>query len=229
MSSGIQRVRVWDLPTRLFHWSLVVCVVGAFVTVKLGGLWMDWHVRFGLATAALIVFRLIWGLIGPRYARFSHFLAGPAAIKRYLADRGAHVAGHNPLGGWSVAAMLALFGFQAFSGLFATDDILTSGPLAHLDDGWTATLTNLHKSSEWFMIAIVALHVLAVLWYQWAARQNLVGPMIHGDMLAPASTPVAAAQDGIGRRLLALAIIALLGWGAWWLSTLGSGAGVDFM
>src|SRR5690606_30776146 len=76
-------VRIWDLPTRLFHWALAVCVIGAYVSVKLGGLYMDWHVRFGLATLGLIVFRLVWGFIGPRYARFASFVRGPGTIKRY--------------------------------------------------------------------------------------------------------------------------------------------------
>ena len=229
MSSGIQRVRIWDLPTRLFHWSLVVCVVGAFVTAKLAGLWMDWHVRFGLAAGALLAFRLIWGLIGPRYARFSSFLARPRTLMRYLADRNSHVAGHNPLGGWSVVAMLGLFTFQVFSGLFTTDDILVSGPFAHFNDGWTATLTQLHKSSEWWMVAFVTLHVLAVLWYQWVAKQNLIGPMVHGDMVASSRNPIIAAQDRWGSRLLALLIIMLFGWGAWWLSTLSAAVGMEFM
>jgi len=229
MSPSIRQVRIWDLPTRIFHWSLVICIVGAFITVKAGVLWMDWHMRFGLATIALICFRVIWGLMGPRYARFSHFLKGPRAIVRYLADRSSHAAGHNPLGGWSVVAMLAIFGFQAFSGLFTTDDILASGPLAHLNDDWTATLTGLHKGGEWILVAMVALHVLAVLWYQWVVRQNLVGPMIHGDVLHDASSSIEPASDNTARRVLALALITLLAWGAWWLSTLGAGAVTDFM
>ena len=84
MQNNRQAVLIWDLPTRLFHWALVVCIVGAFVTVKLGGLYMDWHIRFGCATLGLLLFRLIWGFIGPRYARFSQFLRGPAAVARYL-------------------------------------------------------------------------------------------------------------------------------------------------
>jgi cytochrome b len=119
-------LRIWDLPTRLFHWALVVCVLGAFVTVKLGGLYMEWHVRFGLATAGLILFRVLWGLFGSRYARFSQFLRGPRALAAYLGGR-LRTAGHNPLGALSVIAMLLAFGFQAVSGLFASDDIMIQG------------------------------------------------------------------------------------------------------
>jgi cytochrome b len=231
MNASGQRIRVWDLPTRVFHWTLVVCVVGAFASVKAGTLWMDWHVRFGLAVLALIAFRLVWGVVGPHHARFSNFLRGPSAIKRYLADRVTPALGHNPLGGWSVIAMLALFGFQAISGLFTTDDILTSGPLAHVDSGWSATLTNLHKATEWWMIALVALHIATVLGYQWVGKQNLVGPMVHGDVIAPPQVSVPASRDTWASRLAALILIAAISGGVWWLSTLGSGAGagMDFM
>jgi cytochrome b len=102
-------IRIWDLPTRLFHWALVACIIGAFVTVKLGGLYMDWHARFGAAILGLIVFRLIWGFVGPRYARFTQFVRGPRAILAYL--RGAAApAGHNPLGALSVIALIAVIG-----------------------------------------------------------------------------------------------------------------------
>src|SRR5690606_11819138 len=133
---SIQRIRVWDLPTRIFHWSLVICVVGAFVTVKAGVLWMDWHMRFGLAALALLCLRVVCGRVGPRYARFSQFLKGPGAVLRYFRQAESHLAGHNPLGGWSVMLMLAAFGFQTVSGLFTTDDVLTSGPLTYLSSAW---------------------------------------------------------------------------------------------
>ena len=217
------RVRVWDLPTRLFHIALIVCMVGAFVTVKAGSLWMDWHVRFGLAMGVLIVFRLIWGVVGPRYARFSTFISGPGRIRDYLRNPANHMAGHNPLGAWSVILLLAVLGFQAFSGLFTTDDILTSGPLAYLDSAWTAALTNLHKANEWVMLGVVGVHVLAVLFYQLILRKNLIGPMLHGDATLAATRPVEAAADHIGVRLLAALLIIALALCAWWLSGLGAG------
>lgn len=230
MSPSIQRIRVWDLPTRIFHWSLVICVVGAFVTVKAGVLWMDWHMRFGLAALALLCFRVVWGLVGPRYARFSQFLKGPGAVLQYFRQPESHLAGHNPLGGWSVMLMLAAFGFQTVSGLFTTDDVLTSGPLTYLSSAWTATLTNLHKANEWVLIGIVALHVAAIVFHQWRGKK-LIGPMIHGDALVDTPTPLQASSDTWGRRLLALLIIVAFGVGAWWLTTLGGGAGgdADFM
>jgi len=229
MVTKIHRIRIWDLPTRLFHIALIVCAVGSVATVKAGTLWMDWHLRFGLATAVLITFRIVWGFIGTRYARFGQFVKGPAAVKAYLRGRYAPGPGHNPLGAWSVVAMLALFGFQAFSGLFTTDDILTSGPLAYLNSGWSATLTGLHKQTEWLLYGLVAVHVLAVVWHQLGLRSNIIGSMLHGDIVYREGVAPDAAEDTAVRRLLALLIIAALGFAAWWMSNIGAGADLDFM
>jgi len=229
MVTNIHRVRIWDLPTRLFHIALIVCAVGSVATVKAGTLWMDWHLRFGLATAALITFRIIWGLIGTRYARFGQFVKGPAAVKAYLRGSYAGGPGHNPLGAWSVIALLLMFGFQAFSGLFTTDDILTSGPLAHLNSGWSATFTGLHKQAEWLLYGLVAAHVVAVLFYQFGRRRNIIGPMLHGDIVHRGGAIPDSAEDTIAKRLLALLIITALGFAAWWISNIGAGIELDFM
>ena len=219
--SASTRVRVWDLPTRVFHWGLVVCVAASYATVKLGGLWMEWHVRFGLATLALVLFRVAWGVVGPRYARFSQFVRGPRAILAYLRGRQPHQAGHNPLGALSVVALLAMFGIQAVTGLFTTDDVMTAGPLAYLSDTWSGRLTWLHDLDEWILVALVALHVAAILWYRLARGKNLVGPMLHGDV--PADTnhpPPEPASDSwrvrAGALVMGLAAAAFV----WWLTTL---------
>ncbi len=226
MTANPARIRVWDLPTRLFHWMLVACVIGSFITVKLGGLWMDWHVRFGLAILGLIVFRVIWGLIGPRYARFSQFLRGPRTVLRYLRGNSAHAAGHSPLGAWSVMALLLALGFQAFSGLFANDDVLTTGPLAWLSEDWSDTLTGLHQRNEWIMIALIALHIGAIFWYRLKRRKDLIGPMIHGDahIATEAGKPVQSAQDSWLLRSGALVLAAAIAAGVWWLTTLAPAA-----
>lgn len=229
MVTNIHRVRIWDLPIRLFHIALIACAVGSVATVKAGTLWMDWHVRFGLATAALIAFRIIWGFIGTRYARFGQFVKGPAAVRAYLKGSYAGSPGHNPLGAWSVIGLLALFGFQAFSGLFTSDDILTSGPLAHLNSGWSATLTGLHKQAEWLLYGLVAVHVLAVLWHQLAQRRDIIGPMLHGDIVHRGGASPDPAGDTTSKRLLALLIIAVLGLAAWWVSNIGAGNELEFM
>ncbi len=205
------RLRVWDLPTRIFHWSLFACVVGAFITIKAGGDWIDWHMRFGLTACGLLLFRLIWGFVGSRYARFCQFLRGPAAVVGYVRGRVPAGVGHSPLAGWAAIALLALFGFQAFSGLFTTDDILVSGPLAGLSGAWSDTLSRLHRQTEPFMLGLVALHVLAIVWYRFRG-QRLTSAMIHGDARLPADLPSAppAARDDAGLRLRALALAAAI-------------------
>ncbi|MCD0502260.1 cytochrome b/b6 domain-containing protein [Bordetella petrii] len=210
-------IRIWDFPTRLFHWALAACVIGAYVSVKLGGLYMDWHVRFGLATLGLVAFRLAWGLIGPRYARFATFVRGPAAIKRYL-QGAAPTAGHNPLGALSVLALLAVLGFQAVSGLFTSDDIMTQGPLyARADSALASWFTSWHHTNEWIIVGLVALHLLAVAWYAAVRRKRLVGPMITGNARPqdiPDGTPPAEDGPGVWLRaaLLAAAAAALVFW-----------------
>lgn len=221
MNTHLAKIRVWDLPTRLFHWTLVVCVVGAFISVKLGGLWMDWHMRLGLCTLGLIVFRLIWGFTGPHYARFTQFVGGPRSVWRYIKAKSNHTAGHNPLGAYSVMLLLACFGFQAVSGLFANDDVLSSGPLAFLSEDWSSVLTRLHKLNQWLMIALVAVHVLAILWYRYARHKDLVGPMIHGNIRVPSDLqPVESTQDSWAIRLKAALLAAVISAGLWWLTTL---------
>ncbi|MBV7485716.1 cytochrome b/b6 domain-containing protein [Bordetella sp. BOR01] len=210
-------IRIWDLPTRLFHWALALCVVGAYASVKLGGLYMDWHVRFGLATLGLVVFRIVWGMVGPRYARFATFVRGPGAIKRYLQGAAAP-AGHNPLGALSVIVLLAVLGFQATSGLFASDDIMTQGPLyARVDEAVASWFTSWHHTNEWLIIGLVVLHVLAVLWYAAVRHKRLVRPMITGNARPhdlPAGTPPADDGPAIWLRaaLVAGAAAALVFW-----------------
>ena len=177
------RVRVWDLPTRLFHWSLVVLVAFSVVTAQLGGLWLDWHMRSGYAILALIVFRLLWGIAGSRYARLAHFVRGPRIVLEYVQGRhpGAQ-AGHNPLGALAVVAILAVLLVQAGTGLFANDGSFTEGPLARLVGSATGEmLSTVHRWGEPAICALLVLHLGAVLFYLVVRRDNLVGPMITGD------------------------------------------------
>lgn len=197
-------IRLWDLPTRLFHWSLVLAVAGAMVTIKLGSDWMAWHERFGLLVVGLLTFRVIWGLVGSTYARFAHFVRGPGAIRAYLRGQWQGV-GHNPLGALSVLALLGLFGFQAVTGLFANDDIAFNGPLYRLvSSDWSDTLSGWHRQTEWFLYALVALHVLAVVFYTRVKKDNLVKPMITGRK--PVTPGSAGVTDATGGGVLALVI-----------------------
>ena len=175
--SGSQTVRIWDLPTRLFHWALAFSVIGAFITVKMGN--MDWHIRLGEWVFCLILFRIIWGFIGPHYARFSQFIKGPKSIATYLKD-GKKVYGHNPLGALSVIALLALFGFQAVTGLYTGDGYFYQGPLYSIGRGVRDTMTSWHHQMEIWMILLFVLHVGAVFFYKFFKKDNLLTPMITG-------------------------------------------------
>ncbi len=209
------RIRVWDLPLRLFHWLLVACLVGSFLTVKAG--WMDWHFRFGYTALTLIVFRILWGLVGPRYARFSSFLFGPSAMLAYLRNgSGApRTLGHSPIGSLSVFALLAVVAVQASAGLFASDDIASEGPLARLVSNAVVERASwLHHFNEPVILGLVVLHLLAILFYRIFRRQSLTKPMVVGDRLLPATAVDAepsglAARDDAGMRLRALGVAAI--------------------
>lgn len=171
---------VWDLPVRLCHWLLVACVVGAFVTAKLGGNLMVWHGRLGLAILGLLVFRLAWGVLGSTYARFGQFVRGPGTILAYLRGQW-QGQGHNPLGALSVLALLAVLLGQAVTGLFANDDIAFSGYLAPLvGSEQSSRITGIHLLLENALILLVGLHVAAILLYAIVKKHNLVKPMLTG-------------------------------------------------
>jgi cytochrome b len=171
-------IRLWDLPTRLFHWLLVLAAVGAVISIKSGAI--DWHERFGLAVVGLLSFRIIWGFAGSTYARFTSFVRGPGTILAYLRGNWQGV-GHNPLGALSVLALIGLFGFQAVTGLFANDEIAFKGPLTPLvSSAWSDTLSSWHRLTEWFLYGLVILHVVAVVFYSAVKKDNLVKPMITG-------------------------------------------------
>jgi cytochrome b len=206
-------VRVWDLPIRVFHWLLAALVVGAFVTAKIGGTAMILHERFGVAILALVIFRLVWGVVGSRHARFASFLKGPGAVIAAV-RQGWQGLGHSPLAGWSVLALLGALGLQAISGLFANDDIAFEGPLAARVSGRVSRwLTDLHHTNEWVLIALIGLHLAAIAWYALVAKRNLVRPMISGD--APAPPGAQGSRDDTVLRLGALVLAAACGVAAW--------------
>ncbi len=224
--------RIWDLPTRLFHLGFAGCVIGAIVTAKVGNTWMDWHVRLGITALAMLTFRIIWGLIGPRYARFSQFVCGPLTVWHYILTMTKHThqtPGHNPLGALSVLAMLAIIGFQAVTGLFANDDILTQGPLAQfVSDSTSSFLTGLHQFNEKLVYLVIALHLSAIFIYTLKG-QHLIGPMVCGDVSTqklPLNTP--SARDDWSIRVGALALASILACAAWWLIQLAANAGASF-
>ncbi|CAN5140057.1 cytochrome b/b6 domain-containing protein [soil metagenome] len=213
--STTKPVRIWDLPTRLFHWALLLCVTGSVVTAQLGGNAAVWHLRLGYAALALLVFRLLWGVVGGRWSRFSSFVYGPAALRRYLRGRplaGDHFeVGHNPLGALSVLAMLAWLLVQVGSGLIADDEIASTGPLVRFVSGeLSLAWTGYHKGlGQWGLYALAGLHVTAVVFYRWRKKSDLITPMLLGDKQLAGDVP--AARDSWATRLLALALLAACG------------------
>ncbi len=218
-------VRIWDLPTRLFHWALAACVIGAVVSAKIGGNAMVWHFRFGYAVLALVAFRVLWGFAGGHWSRFGTFFPTPGRIARYLRGTpapGEHLdAGHNPLGALSVLAMLAVLAVQASTGLVADDEIASVGPLNRyvaVETGLAATAY--HKNvGQWLVIGLVTLHVLAIAVYL-LRRCNLIVPMIVGDKTLPAGVPAAA--DTLATRLFAAVLLAGCAVVVAWLVSLGA-------
>ena len=175
-----KRHRLWDLPTRIFHWLLVLAIVAAIVSGQLGGNLIVWHGRIGMLIVGLIVFRLVWGLLGSTYARFTHFFPTPAKIKAYLRGEWRQ-PGHNPLGALSVFALLGLVGFQAGSGLFANDDIAFNGPLYDVVGRELSNrLSGLHHLASNALYVVIALHLAAIAFYGHVKKNNLVKPMITG-------------------------------------------------
>ena len=207
----MHRVRIWDLPTRLFHWLLAVCVAGSLVSVQLGGNAIAWHFRFGYAILALVLFRLIWGWVGPRYARFASFPPDPAAAIASLRGAPHDGAGHNPLGAFSVYALLAALAFQAASGLFANDSIMWDGPLKNLVSSETSDrITTLHRLNRFVLLGLIGLHLAAIAWHALRLRERLVRPMIDGDRrYSPGAALPQPARDDARIRLVAAALLAL--------------------
>lgn len=218
-------VRVWDLPTRLFHWLLAACVIGSVTSAKVGGNAMVWHFRFGYVVFGLLAFRMIWGLIGGRWSRFASFVPTPGRLRRYLGGRpepGEWLdVGHNPLGSLSVLAMLALLAAQVATGLVADDEIASVGPLNRCVASATAAVaTGWHKNwGQWLLLALIVLHVAAIVAYRVRRGLDLVRPMLVGDKTLPHGTPASA--DSAAHRLLALVIAALCGAAVGWVVSLG--------
>jgi cytochrome b len=225
MSDPLIPVRVWDLPTRVFHWVLAGCVIGSVVTAKIGGNAMVWHMRIGYLVFTLLAFRFLWGLVGGHWSRFRRFIYPPSTVLRYLRGQGGsdeHLdVGHNPLGAFSVFGLLAILALQVGTGLFADDEIATTGPLVRFVSTDTSLLfTNWHKNyGQWIIITLVLLHVAAIVFYLVKKKQDLVLPMIIGDKQLPAGVPAAA--DHWRVRAVAAALLAACGAGVAWLVSLG--------
>ena len=208
--SPSQTVRIWDLPTRVFHWMLALCIVGLFITANIGGNAMVWHFRMGLTVLTLLLFRLVWGLVGGYWSRFATFIYSPRSIINYLKGRGKpeHSVGHTPAGAGSVFALLAVLLAQVGSGLISDDEIASAGPLVRfVSSAVTNLATNYHKNiGKWIILGLVILHIAAIVFYLWR-KQNLIKPMLHGNKELLVAVP--ASTDNAGSRIMALVIFSI--------------------
>jgi cytochrome b len=211
----MRQIKVWDLPVRLFHWSIVVLIAAAWTTQEFNK--MEWHMWIGYSILALLLFRIVWGFVGSDTARFARFLKSPAAAVRHLSHLRQREAdreiGHNAAGGWMVLLMLALLGVQAGTGLFSNDDSATDGPLMHLiskdQSDW---LSHIHALNFNLILAVIVLHVLAIIAYAVLKRQNLVRPMVTGTKEMPGDTATPRLVNPAWAALTLLAAAGVVAW-----------------
>ncbi len=191
---------VWDVPVRLFHWSFATCFAVSWISGQVENL--DVHYASGLVLLGLVVFRLLWGLVGSPTARFAHFLRGPGAaiayLKQSLRHRGpSYSFGHNAAGGLMVLALVVLVGLQVVSGMSSTDDVIFEGPLYGRLPEWLARpLEIVHEPLANILLALALLHILVILIYRFAKRENLVRAMVLGRARLPETVARAAESRG---------------------------------
>ncbi|MEY2621322.1 MAG: putative Ni/Fe-hydrogenase 1 B-type cytochrome subunit [Pseudomonadota bacterium] len=215
---AMKKIRIWDLPTRLFHWALMLCVIGLVVSGKISGMALDVHAVLGYAVLCLLLFRVLWGLVGGRWSRFAQFVPSPARLGAYVSGRYASPAGHNPLGALSVLAMLAVLALQVASGLVINnEDNGFTGPLYAAAPGWLSDLAGHYHQDlgQLLLLSLVALHVLAVAWHTWRHNPRIVHAMVNGDQ--EVAEDVEPSHDGFGKRLLALVLWSVCVAGVFWL------------
>ena len=211
----MQLVRIWDLPTRLFHWMLVVLCLTMMITGHAG--WLHWHMLLGPAVLVLVLFRLIWGLVGSTTSRFGYFVKSPAAMLEYVRRlRRGQVwtgLGHNPMGAASVLVLLVLPLIMVGTGLFTSDDIYTDGPLVPLvSSHMVKLLSGLHRLTGVAVMAMVALHLAAIAFYHAIKREDLIGPMVSGWGERPVVPLAERAFVPAHRAAVILVLLAVLVW-----------------
>ena len=206
-----QQYLIWDLPVRLFHWLLVVAIAGSWYTSEQGSELIDYHMLFGYLIMGLVLFRVIWGVVGTKHARFSQFYPSPTRIKGYLrsgSEQGNSFAGHNPLGSLAVFAMLSLLILQTVSGLFIDDDVFSSGPYhGSVSKSIEKVMSFLHHNVFDVLTIFIGLHLLAIVYYGIRKKQKLIKPMITGKKEADSVNQADAIKHS---KLLTALVLALL-------------------
>jgi cytochrome b len=212
-------IRVWDLPIRLFHWLLVLCIAGSFITINLGEGAIQWHAYFGYSILTLLIFRLIWGFVGSTHARFASFFPTKKAIIDYLSGSSARVLGHNPIGAISVFALLFVLSVQVITGLFVDDEVSFQGPLAKYVSGPISSfLSEIHEGNQVVILTLIAIHIAAIIFYKKYKQEDLIKPMISGNKEIDPSEqakylPVdlgRASKDGVMQRAFALLLLSAI-------------------
>jgi cytochrome b len=212
-------IRVWDLPIRLFHWLLVLCITGSLISVNLGGNAIEWHAYFGYSILCLLIFRIIWGFVGSKHARFISFFPTRAAIVGYLQGKSPRFLGHNPIGALSVFALLFVLTVQATTGLFVDDEISFQGPLAkYVPNAVVSFLSEIHEGNQVVIYTLIAIHIAAIWFYKKYKGENLIKPMISGDKEIDPSEEAKylpsdlgqPSKDGGLQRTLALVILSAI-------------------
>ncbi|MEJ0087921.1 MAG: cytochrome b/b6 domain-containing protein [Pseudomonadota bacterium] len=207
----MNRVRVWDVPTRLIHWLIVLLVAASWWTGETGR--MDWHRYSGYLLLGLVGFRVYWGLFGASTARFRQFVRGPRAIWGYVRGRWETLPGHNPLGAVSAVVLLALLFAQVVLGLFAVDvDGIESGPLSsHVSFAAGRLCAKVHHQVFNLLLALIAVHIVAVLFYVLVKKQNLIAAMFHGRREYAQDLPPVVNASKV-RLIVGAIVIAALTW-----------------
>jgi len=212
-------IRVWDLPIRLFHWLLVACVVGSLICVNIGGNAIQWHAYFGYSILPLLIFRIIWGFIGSKHARFASFLPNREAITNYLQGKSPRFLRHKPIGALSVFALLLVLSIQAVTGLFVDDEIAFQGPLSkYLSESSVSFFSEVHESNQVVIYILIPIHIAAIWYYKKLKGEDLIRPMISGDKEIDPSEEARYLPSDLGRpskdgglqRGLALLLLSLI-------------------
>ena len=212
-------IRVWDLPIRLFHWLLVLCIVGSVVSVNIGGNAMEWHAYFGYSILVLLLFRIVWGFIGSTHARFASFFPSKENLLNYLSGKSPRVLGHNPLGAISVFALLFVLSVQVFTGLFVDDEIAFQGPLSkYVSNSMVSIFSQIHEGNQFLIYTFIAIHIAAIVYYRKIKGEDLIGPMFSGDKEIDPSEEAKylpadlgrPSKDGFMQRMLALILLSVI-------------------
>ena len=204
------KVRVWDLPLRLFHWSLALCVMGLVITGNVGGEAMVWHFRLGYTVLSLLLFRLLWGFTGGHWARWSALPISPRRVWRYLRQPPAAAQpGHNPLGSLSSLALLGMLLLQVGTGLISDDEIATAGTKGPaVSSSLSALATHWHTSTgKLMLLMLVALHVAAIWFYRRFKQRPLTQAMVTGDLVL--AQEAIASRDDAGQRWKGLVLFGI--------------------